>query len=59
VKNFWKEAQSKNKTFFNALLDDIGTGKFNPLFKKNGGYAQLTENIKRTVFFLILLVDYK
>jgi len=48
VKNFWKEAQSKNKTFFNALLDDIGTGKFNPLFKKNGGYAQLTENIKRT-----------
>ena len=47
VKNFWKEAQSKNKTFFNALLDDIGTGKFNSLFKKNGGYAQLTENIKR------------
>jgi hypothetical protein len=48
VKNFWKEAQSKNKTFFNALLDDIGTGKFTSLFKKNGGYAKLTENIKRT-----------
>ncbi|CBY11973.1 unnamed protein product [Oikopleura dioica] len=47
VKNFWKEAQSNKKTFFNALLDDIGTGKFTSLFQKNGGYAQLTENIKR------------
>ncbi|CAG5091723.1 Oidioi.mRNA.OKI2018_I69.PAR.g13214.t1.cds [Oikopleura dioica] len=47
VKDFWKEAQNKDKTFFNALLDDIGTGKFTSLFKENGGYAQLTRNIKR------------
>jgi hypothetical protein len=59
VKNFWKEAQSKNKTFFNALLDDIGTGKFTSLFKKNGGYAQLTENIKRKFLFSIFLFDYQ
>jgi len=58
VKNFWKEAQSNKKTFFNALLDDIGTGKFTSLFQKNGGYAQLTENIKRKFlicFYPILL----